>query len=155
MNGFLFDESPNWGRVGLSAEKPFKVSGAGVPETRITDILTEVDNGTSFTETFTHLHTGTPCRDKIGLLNVLLAEGLNLGLSKIANATSTRDFIQLSRLSRPYVETEGMARALAMVIDAQSRLPSRGRACVDGRRVLSGIIFINRNGLMWCDAPAE
>jgi hypothetical protein len=26
---------------------------------------------------------------------------------------------------------------------------------VDNRRVLSGIIFINRNGLRWCDAPKE
>jgi transposase len=32
---------------------------------------------------------------------------------------------------------------------------SRGRVCVDDRRVLSGIIFIFRNGLRWCDAPAE
>ena len=32
---------------------------------------------------------------------------------------------------------------------------SRGRARVDDRRVLSGIIFINRNGLRWCDARAE
>jgi transposase len=32
---------------------------------------------------------------------------------------------------------------------------SRGRARVDDRRVLSGIIFVNRNGLRWCDAPAE
>ncbi len=31
---------------------------------------------------------------------------------------------------------------------------SRGRARVDDLRVLSGIIFINRNGLRWCDAPA-
>ena len=30
---------------------------------------------------------------------------------------------------------------------------SRGRQRVDDRRVLSGIIFINRNGLRWCDAP--
>ena len=30
---------------------------------------------------------------------------------------------------------------------------SRGRPRVDDRRVLSGIIFINRNGLRWCDAP--
>jgi transposase len=27
--------------------------------------------------------------------------------------------------------------------------------CADDRRVLSGIIFINRNGLRWCDAPKE
>ena len=32
---------------------------------------------------------------------------------------------------------------------------SRGVPRVDDRRVLSGIIFINRNGLRWCDAPRE
>ena len=32
---------------------------------------------------------------------------------------------------------------------------SRGRARVDDRRVLSGIIFVNRNGLRWCDATAD
>jgi transposase len=31
---------------------------------------------------------------------------------------------------------------------------SRGRARVDDRRVLSGIVFVNRNGLRWRDAPA-
>ena len=31
---------------------------------------------------------------------------------------------------------------------------SRGRARVDDRRVLSGIIYVNRGGLMWKDAPA-
>ena len=32
---------------------------------------------------------------------------------------------------------------------------SHGRPRVDDRRVLSGIIFINRNGLRWRDAPKE
>ena len=32
---------------------------------------------------------------------------------------------------------------------------SHGRPRVDDLRVLSGIIFINRNGLRWCDAPRE
>ena len=31
----------------------------------------------------THLRIGTPCKDKIGLLIVLLSEGLYLALSKI------------------------------------------------------------------------
>ena len=66
----------------------------------------EVDDATGFTEAFTHLHTGAPCRDKVGLLNVVLAEGLNLGLSKMAGATSTHDFMQLSRLSRWHVESD-------------------------------------------------
>lgn len=30
---------------------------------------------------------------------------------------------------------------------------SHGKPRVDDRRVLSGIIFLNRNGLRWCDAP--
>jgi len=32
---------------------------------------------------------------------------------------------------------------------------SDGGPQVDGRHVLSGIVFINRNGLRWCDAPWE
>ena len=32
---------------------------------------------------------------------------------------------------------------------------SYGKPCVDDGRVLSGIIFIKRNGLRWCDAPTE
>ncbi|WP_407695342.1 hypothetical protein [Sphingobium cloacae] len=40
-----------------------------------------------FPRPFTHLRTGAPCRDRIGLMNVLLAEGVNLGLRKMAAAT--------------------------------------------------------------------
>lgn len=57
-----------------------------LPDVRITDMLLEVEKVTGFTDAFTHLRTGAPCKDKIGLLNVLLAEGLNLGLSKMAEA---------------------------------------------------------------------
>lgn len=32
---------------------------------------------------------------------------------------------------------------------------SHGKLNVDDRRVLSSIVFINRNGLRWCDAPRE
>ena len=94
-----------------------------LPEIRVTDLLLEVDDEVGFTEAFTHLNTGVPCKDRIGLLNVLLAEGLNLGLSKMAGATNTHDYFQLSRLSRWHVEGEAMSRALAKVIEAQSALP--------------------------------
>jgi transposase len=36
-----------------------------------------------------------------------------------------------------------------------SLLKSHGKPRVDDRHVLSGIIFINRNGLRWRDAPKE
>ncbi|VVS99752.1 Tn3 family transposase [Hoeflea sp. EC-HK425] len=94
-----------------------------LPEVRITDLLLEVDDEVGFTEAFTHLRTGVPCKDRIGLLNVLLAEGLNLGLSKMAGATNTHDYFQLSRLSRWHIESDAMAHALAMVIEGQSTLP--------------------------------
>ena len=94
-----------------------------LPEVRVTDLLLEVNAEVGFTEAFTHLRTGAPCKDRLGLLNVLLAEGLNLGLSKMAGATNTHDFFQLSRLSRWHVESEAMARALATVIEGQSVMP--------------------------------
>jgi hypothetical protein len=67
--------------------------------------------------------TCAPCKDRIGLLTVLLAEGLNLGMSKMAEATDTHSYFQLSSLSNWYVEGEAITRALAMVIEAQSALP--------------------------------
>ena len=51
--------------------------------------MLEVDAATGFADAFTHLRTGAPCRDRIGLLNAVLAEGLNLGLRKMAEASST------------------------------------------------------------------
>ncbi|WP_268238482.1 transposase [Roseovarius pacificus] len=32
---------------------------------------------------------------------------------------------------------------------------SHGKPRVDKRRILSGIVCINRNGLHWCDAPKK
>ena len=70
-----------------------------LPEVRITDILLEVDAATCFADAFTYLRTGAPCQDRIGLLNILLAEGLNLGLSKMAEASNTHMTSSSSRAS--------------------------------------------------------
>jgi TnpA family transposase len=94
-----------------------------LPDIRITDIMLQVDAATGFTDAFTHLRTGAPCKDRIGLLNVLLAEGVNLGLSKMAEASNTHDYFQLSRLSRWHVESEAINRALATVVERQAALP--------------------------------
>jgi hypothetical protein len=79
-----------------------------LPSIRITDLLLEVDDAVGFTEAFTHLRTGAPCKDRVGLLNTLLAEGLNLGLSKMAEATDTHSYFQLSSLSNWYVEGDAI-----------------------------------------------
>lgn len=94
-----------------------------MPPVRITDILLEVDAAVGFSDAFPHLRTGAPCSDQVGLLNVLLAEGLNLGLRKMAEASNTHDYWQLSRLARWHVESEALDQALAMVVAAQGKLP--------------------------------
>ncbi|OYX46657.1 MAG: Tn3 family transposase [Sphingomonas sp. 32-66-10] len=94
-----------------------------LPPIRITDLLLEVDAALEFTDAFTHLRTGVPCGDRIGLLNVLLAEGLNLGLRKMAEASNTHDYWQLSRLARWHVESAAIDQALANVVAAQGALP--------------------------------
>ena len=94
-----------------------------LPEVRITDILLEVDHALGFTDAFTHLRTGAPCKDRIGLLNVLLAEGINLGLNKMAEASNTHEYWELTRLARWHIESDAMNRALATVVEAQARLP--------------------------------
>lgn len=52
-------------------------------------------------------------------------------------------------------------RDLYMLSDRQMDIisgylpPSRGVPRVDDRRVISGIIYVIKNGLRWCDAPKE
>lgn len=53
----------------------------------------------------------------------MLAEGLNLGLRKMAEACNTHDYWQLSRLARWHVESEAIDQALATVVAAQGDLP--------------------------------
>lgn len=51
--------------------------------------------------------------------------------------------------------TEPMLLSEAQMRRIEPYFPvSRGRARVDDRRVLSGIVYVIRNGLMWRDAPA-
>jgi len=94
-----------------------------LPPARITDLLLEVDERTGFSEAFTHLRTGAPCSDRIGLMNVLLAEGVNLGLRNMAAATNTHSFWELLRIARWHVEGSAYDRALAMIVEAHAALP--------------------------------
>lgn len=94
-----------------------------MPMARITDILLQTDDATGFTEAFTDLRTGSPCKDRIGLLSVLLANGVNIGLSKMAAASGAHTFWELLRIARWHVEEDGYARALAMLVEAQAALP--------------------------------
>ncbi|MBW8358962.1 MAG: Tn3 family transposase [Weeksellaceae bacterium] len=95
-----------------------------MPEVSITDILREVDEDTGFTDSFTHVHTGSPCSDEVALLNVLLAGGINMGLKKMALCSSSHtSFWSLMRISSWYVTSESMTDALAVIIEKHRKLP--------------------------------
>lgn len=105
------------------AEKVVLQLYGAMPLARITDVLLEVDDNVGFTSVFSDLRTGTPCRDRIGLLSVLLADGVNLSLKKMADACDTHTFWELLRVARWHVREETTAHALAMIVEAQGALP--------------------------------
>ncbi len=94
-----------------------------MPSIRITEILLQVDAEIGFTDAFTNLRTGVPCKDKVGLMNVLLADGINLGLKKMATASNTNTFWELLRIARWHIQDSAFKQALAILVDAQSKLP--------------------------------
>ena len=56
-----------------------------LPHIKITELLMEVDEWTGFTRHFTHLKTDDTAKDKALLLTTILADAINLGLTKMAN----------------------------------------------------------------------
>jgi TnpA family transposase len=95
-----------------------------MPQVSITDIIQEVDEDTGFSEAFTHINTGAPCKDNLGLLNVLLAEGINLGLKKMALCSSSHaSFWSLMRISQWHVNSDTSENALAILMDAHQLQP--------------------------------
>jgi hypothetical protein len=57
-----------------------------LPHVKITDLLLEVDRWTGFSRHFTHPKTGQPCEDRTLLLTAMLADAINLGIAKMAEA---------------------------------------------------------------------
>ncbi len=78
-----------------------------LPHVKITELLMEVDEWTGFTRHFTHLKTGDTAKDKTLLLTTILADGINLGLTKMAESCPGTTYAKLSWLQ---ARTSGMKR---------------------------------------------
>ncbi len=69
-----------------------------LPHVKITEVLQEVDAWTDFTRHFTHIKSGEAARDKTLLLTAILADAVNLGLSKMAESCPGTTHAKLSGL---------------------------------------------------------
>ena len=90
---------------------------------RITDLLEEVDQWTGLGECFTHLKSGLPSSERRTLLTALLADGINMGLKRMAEACRGASFWQLARVVDWHVREETYIQATARLVDAQRALP--------------------------------
>jgi hypothetical protein len=96
---------------------------AMLPRVRITDLLSEVAQWTLFTDCFTHLRTGETAADPRILMASLLADGLNLGLTRMAEACSIASLSQLAWTADWHIRDETYALALRRLINQQQREP--------------------------------
>src|SRR5204863_6777672 len=96
---------------------------AMLPRIRITDLLSEVARWTLFTDCFTHLRSGETVADPQILMAGLLADGLNLGLTRMAEACTFASLGQLAWVADLHIRDETYALALRRLVDYQQREP--------------------------------
>jgi TnpA family transposase len=93
-----------------------------MPHIKITELLLEVDSWTGFTKHFTHLKTESTVSDSPLLLTAILADGINLGLSKMAESCPGTTYAKLSWLQAWHIRDETYSAALAELVNAQQQL---------------------------------
>ena len=127
-----------------TAQALIEQAAALLPHVKITELLMEVDEWTGFTRHFTHLKTGGSAPDKALLLTTILADGINLGLAKMAESCPGTTYARLSWLQAWHIRDETYSSALAELVNAQLGQPFAGNwgdgttSSSDGQRFKAG-----------------
>ncbi len=106
-----------------AAQRLIDQIAASLPHIKITDLLLEVDSWTGFTTHFTHLKSGDAAKDRIPLLTTILADAINMGLTKMAESCPGASYAKLSWLQAWHIRDETYSAALAELVNAQSQQP--------------------------------
>jgi hypothetical protein len=115
--------SPLDNAVPDEAEVLMKQTYSMLPHLKITHLLLEVDKWTSFTRHFKHLKSGEAVEDRHLLLTAILADAINLGLSKMAESCPETTYARLTWLQAWHIRDETYSAALAELVNAQFRQP--------------------------------
>jgi TnpA family transposase len=94
-----------------------------LPRVRITELLREVAARTRFLSAFRDLRTGKAHDNPNAVLAAVLADGTNLGLERMANASQGVSYAQLAWTHNWYLSEENYRAALAAIVDAHQQLP--------------------------------
>jgi len=96
---------------------------AVMPRIRITELLWEVNSQTRFLDAFTDLRSGKRHDEPAVVLATILAGATNLGLERMAHASSRVSHAQLTWAQTWYLRPETFADALGRIVDAHHSLP--------------------------------
>jgi len=105
------------------AEVLMQQASSLLPHVKITELLLEVDSWTGFTQHFKHLKSGEVADERQLLLTAILADAINLGLSKMAESCPGTTYAKLTWLQAWHIRDETYSAALAELTNAQGGQP--------------------------------
>jgi len=94
-----------------------------IPRVRITELLHDVARATGFAQAFTNIRTREPHDNENALLAAILADGSNLGLARMADASQGVTADQLVWTKSAFIAPDNYKAALARIVDAHHALP--------------------------------
>jgi len=96
---------------------------AYVPFIKLTELMLEVDTSIRFSRHATHLQSGATPKDITALYAVILADAINLGLTRMADAVPGMTFERLAWVADWYVREDTYTKMLAEIVGSLQQHP--------------------------------